>query len=297
MGQTVDTIGVDIVARLDKLEASLRQAEAKVGASADRMNRRAGRVGDAQFGGMGKLAIMGVKVATVLGGINLAVQGASVFSDAWAISSALIAGNYQKANKAVESMENTMRNMPIIGGSYDQISGWLTRQFTSFGTGGRSKGLGALMNPNPAAMDPARAAEELYNNIAEEIDKANREFDITVAKTPQEKARVKYQQDLEDARRTKEKLMGTVGVNPDQANELEIAQQELARVKLKDALKQKVGGMFDTFNTAFGVMKVAARGAPTKQDKAAEDTAKNTKKTADVLTRLLDRGGAIVAFG
>lgn len=293
MGTTVDTIGVDIVARIDKLEAGLRQAEAKVGASADRMadnaKKKAGFFSKTAFQ---KHFVQGLATAFLLD------RGFKALNDGFDALDANLArarsGAISYGDAWIKTIDEIVHKLPVLG------------QAISLGEKiGRS-----IFGASDSFAPPKTDAEVMTESVHSKAVKAHIDA-LGGAKT---KAGIEaiYQaaldalaKEISDATEAvmKTDSLGNPLFSPAEKQRVlaeNNAYQADAAKALDDQRKEQLKALhksipaFTSFSTAVGTYKAA--NMPREAEHAAKDTAKNTKKMASALDKLLNKGGMIVAF-
>lgn len=103
---------VDVTARIDKLEAGLKKAEAKVQQSAKNMDKSMSK---GPAAGMAKLAVGAAKVAVALEAIKLTMVGFQAAVAGTTAAFGLLSGDSEKFFKSMEKLDDQITKIPILG--------------------------------------------------------------------------------------------------------------------------------------------------------------------------------------
>lgn len=113
---------VEVTARIEKLEAGLKNAEAKVHQSAQRMDKSMSK---GPAAGMAKLAIAAAKVGIALEAIRLSMVGFQAAVHGTTAAFGLLSGDSEKFFKSMEKLDTQITKIPILGamlsGTADEI--------------------------------------------------------------------------------------------------------------------------------------------------------------------------------
>lgn len=284
MGLTADTIAVEIVGRIDRLEASMRTAEARVGQAAAKMNGemdKAAKVSETSWIKAARRIAMG------FGAITLAASAIRIGQVGVAQYQAITArmrGDWEAAARHSKEVVEGLKSLPFGLGAYAGAVEGITAQII---------GLTAALEKLNKVRAKNAANESALNDVRNVILRRRLEEE----QSPSGDLNIQRDFDREDVGR-KADAMRANGVN--EAMVRSFIEESLRYIEarfanqMKDLEKSRNGGskMFTDFQTAIGNVRFLQGGggaARPASEGTAKETASNTKATVGKLQELINK--------